>query len=98
SPNHSVGTPAAMVTPSASDSSYRLAPSSPGPGIARRQPTIVPMYGMPHALTWNIGTIGHTVSPAPTPSPSGSAAASACSTVERCEYSTPLGWPVVPDV
>ena len=33
-----------------------------------------------------------------TPSVSGSAAMSECSTSERCEYTTPFGRPVVPDV
>ena len=52
---------------------------------------------MPQALTWNMGTAGMIASAAEMFSMSGVIAAQACSTVERCEYSTPLGLPVVPE-
>ena len=53
---------------------------------------------MPHALTWNMGTTGNTASRAEMFIASGIAEANECKTVERCEYKTPLGLPVVPDV
>jgi hypothetical protein len=49
-------------------------------------------------LAWNSGTTGSMVSEALAPSASMLLAISACSTFERCEYSTPLGSPVVPEV
>ncbi|MDT4843308.1 hypothetical protein FQZ97_772370 [compost metagenome] len=72
---HTVGTPAAKVTPSASISSYTDLPSSDGPGNTSLQPTSAAEYGMPHALTWNIGTTGSTESCAEMRMTSGSAAA-----------------------
>ena len=62
------------------------------------QPTSAAAYGMPQALTWNMGTTGSTTSVALRHIASGKAAAIACNTVERCEYTAPLGLPVVPDV
>ena len=53
---------------------------------------------MPQLLAWNSGTTGSMVSSALAPSESPLLAISACSTLERCEYSTPLGSPVVPEV
>ena len=53
-------------------------------------------YGMPQALAWNIGTTGITASEARRPIASGTRTPSECSTVERCEYTTPFGRPVVP--
>ena len=35
----------------------------PAPGNTSFAPTIGAEYGMPHALTWNIGTIGNTTLP-----------------------------------
>ena len=69
-----------------------------GPGIT----SLVPIEGaenaMPQLLAWNSGTTGSMVSLAEVPSASFELAISACSTLERCEYSTPLGSPVVPEV
>ncbi len=79
-----VGTPAALVTRSADISSSRLGGSRCGPHSTRRAPTIAAAYGSPHALTWNIGTTGSSVSARDSPSESGRAATSVCSTVERC--------------
>ena len=59
---HTVGTPAAKVTPSASISSYTDLPSSAGPGNTTLQPVIAAAYGRPQALTWNMGTTGSTLS------------------------------------
>jgi hypothetical protein len=73
-------------------------PSSAGPGSTSFAPDIAPAYGIPHAFTWNIGTTSSALSAADRPSPSTEHTANECSTVERCEYSTPLGFPVVPDV
>src|SRR5581483_3501863 len=61
SPSHTVGTPADAVTFSPSNSSYRLLPSSAAPGNTSFAPFSVPKYGMPQALTWNIGTTASTV-------------------------------------
>src|SRR5215471_6801173 len=93
-----VGTADVVSTPSASISSYRLAPSSAQPGNTSFAPTIGAAYGMPHALTWNIGTIASTEVAAERLLLSGREVARACRTVERWLNSTPLGFPVVPDV
>src|SRR5260370_34872289 len=53
---------------------------------------------MPQLLAWNSGTTGSIVSLADVPSASLELAISECRTLERCEYSTPLGSPVVPEV
>ena len=96
--SHTVGTPAVCVTFSVSSSSNTEAPSSFAPGIT----SLVPIEGaenaMPQLLAWNSGTTGSIVSPALAPSESPVLAISACSTLERCEYNTPLGSPVVPEV
>ncbi len=55
-------------------------------------------YGMPHAFAWNIGTIVSTRSRSESPSAVGVVATSECRYDERCEYATPFGLPVVPDV
>jgi hypothetical protein len=67
-----------------------------GPGSTSRAPEVAAAYGRPHALTWNIGTTGMTESSALSPSPSAWLAPIECRTVERCEYRTPFGRPVVP--
>ena len=67
-------------------------------GMIRSAPVRNAPYGVPHALAWNIGTTGSSVSRPETSLTSGSAATSECSTSDRCEYTTPLGRPVVPDV
>src|ERR1700761_1881481 len=96
--SHTVGTPAVMVTFSVSISSYTDAPSSLGPGITSLVPIIGDENAMPQLLAWNSGTTGSMVSDADVPSASLLLASSACSTLERCEYNTPLGSPVVPEV
>ncbi len=53
---------------------------------------------MPHALAWNIGTIMSTRSRSERPIALGVVAANECRNDERCEYTTPFGFPVVPDV
>jgi hypothetical protein len=68
------------------------------PGIT----SLVPIEGaekaMPQLLAWNNGTTGSIVSFDVAPSASPLLAIIECSTLERCEYSTPLGSPVVPEV
>ena len=98
SASHTVGTPADTVTFSASNSSYRLLPSSPAPGNTSLAPTMAQVYGRLQALAWNIGTTGSITSRMEMLSASGDAAAKAWIMFERCEYSTPLGLPVVPEV
>jgi len=51
---------------------------------------------MPQALAWNIGTTGIVESAAEIPIASGDSTPSECSSVERWEYTTPFGRPVVP--
>jgi len=53
---------------------------------------------MPHAFTWNIGTMSNTASCADKLIASGNAATQECSTVERWLYKTPFGLSVVADV
>ena len=68
------------------------------PGITTDAPHMKAAYGMPHALAWNIGTIVRMRSRSERLSAAGVVAASECRYAERCEYATPLGLPVVPDV
>src|SRR3954464_15169953 len=68
------------------------------PGITTDAPHMNAAYGMPHALAWNIGTIVRMRSRSDRLSPAGVMAARECRYAERCEYATPLGLPVVPDV
>src|SRR5262249_797237 len=75
SPCHTVGTPADNVTFSVSNNSYSDLPSSAAPGMTSFAPTIAAAYGRPHALTWNIGTTGSSVSRAERFNESGSAIA-----------------------
>ena len=91
-----VGTPAERVTRSEAIRSASSAGVMRGPGKTSRAPASAAAYGMPHALAWNIGTTGITASAARRPIASGLSTPSECSTVERCEYTTPLGRPVVP--
>src|SRR6202011_4285532 len=96
--SHTVGTPAVCVTFSVSSSSNTDAPSSFAPGNT----SLVPIEGaenaIPQLLAWNRGTTGSMVSPALAPRESPVLAISAWSTLERCEYNTPLRSPVGPDV
>jgi hypothetical protein len=75
SPSQTVGTPAANVTPSDSNSSNSDLPSSWGPGNTSLDPESGPLKGMPQALTWNIGTTGRMASRAEEAMASGSEAA-----------------------
>ena len=91
-----VGTPAATVTRS---SSIRRASGSAWRkrlGMTMSAPTNSEACGSPHALAWNIGTTGITRSALQMPIESVRHWPSACSTLERCAYRTPLGLPVVP--
>ena len=68
------------------------------PGITKSAPANHPSYGNPQALAWNIGTIGSKRSFSVIPSTPFGNPPNACKTVERCEYATPFGSPVVPVV
>ena len=98
-PIQTVGTPQAEKTFSRSIRSNRLLPSSAPPGKIRTragqrggigQPPGIDMKQWHHGqdagsfLNSTFGIVTHMLK--------------ACSTVERCEYSVPLGLPVVPDV
>src|SRR5580700_4269373 len=96
--SHTVGTPAVCVTFSLSSNSNTEAPSSLAPGSTSLVPIDGAENAMPQLLAWNSGTTGSMVSPAPAPSESPVLAISACMTLDRCEYSTPFGSPVVPEV
>src|ERR1700704_4310021 len=68
------------------------------PGTTRDAPHMNAAYGMPHALAWNIGTIVRMRSRSDRLSAAGVVAASECRYADRCEYATPFGLPVVPEV
>ena len=61
-------------------------------------PAIGAMKGMPQALTWNIGTMSKSRSRSHSEIELAVIEAKECSHIERCEYTTPLGFPVVPEV
>ena len=62
-PSQTVGTPADMVTPSSLINVANVGPSPILlPGITIFAPATGQAYGLPQALTWNIGTIGNTTS------------------------------------
>ncbi len=97
-PSQMVGTPPVTVTRSRTIRSSRLGGSRCGPGNTCLAPIITQVNGMPQALAWNIGTTAITVSCSLRPSVSVMPLASECSVIARCEASTPLGMPVVPEV
>ena len=93
---NTVGTPPAMVTFSCSISPHSGSACRKRPGMIRSAPTRPAWCARPHALAWNMGTIGRIRSAELAPIDSAMPAPMACSTVERCEYRTPFGLPVVP--
>jgi hypothetical protein len=93
-----VGTPAATVTRSDSIRPARVGALRSGPGITSFAPQATAAWARPHALAWNIGTTGRIVSRSDAPSESAVSAHIVCMNVELCEYTTPFGLPVVPDV
>ena len=93
-----VGTAAVQVTRNSSSNWKIEAPSIFMPGMTSAAPFIGAVSASPQQLAWNIGTTGMMTSRDDTPMASPMLAIIECSTFERCEYSTPLGWPVVPDV
>ena len=62
-----------------------LSASSRGPGRTSAAPTRAEVKMRPHALAWNMGTTGSTVSRPDRSLASGSAVASECSASERWE-------------
>ncbi len=67
-----------------------------GPGKTTPAPAKTAAWGSPQALAWNMGTTGRITSGSQTARLSAIIAPIECRTVERCEYTTPLGLPVVP--
>src|SRR4051794_6788169 len=65
-------------------------------GITTSAPAMKAAYGMPHAFAWNCGTITSALSWKDRDKVFIVVAASECSHIERCEYATPFGLPVVP--
>src|ERR1700681_97904 len=96
--SHTVGTAAVAVTRYLVSNSKIEAPSSLAPGITRLEPIIGAVSAIDQPLAWNIGTTGITTSRQEIPNMSVQAVTIACSTLERCEYTTPFGLPVVPEV
>ena len=91
-----VGTPPVNVGRSCRMKSQSPCGCRNRPGSSRSLPTIQPAYGVPHALTWNIGTM---ISRRPLSSRRNVAhTANECRYTERWLYTTPLGSPVVPVV
>ena len=97
-PIQMVGTPAATVTRSSSMSLARATGDRSAPGITRVAPVATPAWARPQALAWNIGTTGSTTSRSQTPIVSAIITPKVWRTIDRCEYTTPLGFPVVPEV
>ena len=95
-PIQMVGTPAATVTFSVSMRVAMAPGDRSGPGITRLAPQATPAWARPQALAWNMGTTGRIVSRSLAPRLSAIIAPAVCSHVERWEYTTPLGLPVVP--
>ena len=96
--SQTVGTPAAMVTFSASISSNSEAPSSRMPGMTIFAPYMGQEKASDHEFAWNNGTTGRIDARDDRPKASAFDSDMECRTFERCEYRTPLGLPVVPDV
>jgi hypothetical protein len=82
---HTVGTPAEQVTFSLSISRASGSPCRKRSGMTSEAPVIPAPKGMPHAFTWNSGTIGSTRSEKRRPSASGELCENAWRIVERCE-------------
>ena len=68
------------------------------PGMTSLVPEAGPAKAMPQALAWNMGTTGRITSLGVAPITVAVIAMKVCRKLERCEYSTPLGFPVVPEV
>src|SRR3954452_21233339 len=93
--SQTVGTPAEWVTPSWLKRAHKRS----GLLSAQRtslKPAIAAAYGMHQLPAWNMGTTGSITERAETSNMSGAITLIAWSTVERCSYRTPFGFPVVP--
>ncbi len=91
-----VGTPAATVTRSLTIRSATALPERSGPGMTSVAPEATAAWARPQALAWNIGTTGRITSDSRAPSESAVIAPMVWRNVDRCEYTTPFGLPVVP--
>ena len=93
--SQTVGTPEECVT-----FSRFIRPHSTAASLTAEKtnfaPAIAPAKGRPQQAAWNIGTTGSTTAAEDRSNTAGATSAMAWRTVERCSYSTPLGWPVVP--
>ena len=91
-----VGTAAASVGRSARMKAQMPSAVMNGPGMCSDAPDMNAPNGIPQALTWNIGTNMRILSLSVGPVSVAAWPDSACRNVERCEYTTPFGSPVVP--
>ena len=91
-----VGTPAETVTRSDAISATRRSGVMNRCGITCLQPSMSADHGKPQPMAWNMGTMPSRVSVADSPMLSVMHCAMVCRYCDRCSYSTPLGFPVVP--
>jgi len=68
------------------------------PGMTSLAPDAGPAKAMPQALAWNIGTTGWITSFGDGPRTVDCMPSRVWMKFDRCEYRTPLGFPVVPEV
>src|SRR5690606_28525942 len=97
-PCHTVGTAAANVGFSAA----RILAIGSGcrnrSGMTSEAPDMNAAYGRPQLIAWNCGTMASVLSRWDSAMPSVMQTCIECSQIDRCEYTTPFGSPVVPDV
>src|SRR5512140_3842377 len=90
-PIQTVGTPAVIVTFSSWINERSDFASGRDPGNTCFVPIHAAANGIPHALTWNIGTTGITASASRIPRTSAELIARAWRQIPRWEYGTPFG-------
>ena len=95
-PPQIVGTADTTVARSASTASAQSDGVMCGPGKIKVEPDRNAPNGIPQALTWNIGTMQSIRSVSSHPVAARDSVPMACRNVERWEYTTPFGSPVVP--
>ena len=94
-PISTVGAALKWVTPSSRMWRHTV-PGSRVRNIKCVPPTAVTAHGKHQPLQWNMGSVHRNT--ASLSRPHWAAMARALRLAPRCEYITPLGWPVVPDV